>query len=74
MKETIRRALRTFVQAAAGYVAAHAAVTMTGAGERSESLRGALLMLITAAVACGISAAMNLPSSCRGRITITGSH
>ena len=61
MKEMIRRAMRTFIQAAAGYVAAHAAVTMTGVADRSESLRGALLMLITAAVACGISAVMNLP-------------
>ncbi|MBR0303506.1 MAG: hypothetical protein IJQ80_06620 [Clostridia bacterium] len=61
MKEMIRRAGRTFIQAAAGYVAAHAAVTMTGVAGSSESLRGALLMLITAAVACGISAVMNLP-------------
>lgn len=58
--ETLRRALRTFVQAAAGYVAAHAALLLAG-GNAGESLRGALTMIITASVASGLAAVMNLP-------------
>lgn len=62
MKETIRRALRTFFQAAAGYVAAHVTVTASGLASGHKTIKGALIALFTAAFACGIAAVMNLPA------------
>ena len=67
MKETLRRALRTFLQAAAGYVAAHAALAASGVAKGDETRRGALLMMLTASVACGIAAVMNLPQRSCGK-------
>jgi len=61
MKETLRRALRTFVQAAVGYVVAHAAITAGGVADGSESLKSAIITLVAASVACGLAAVMNLP-------------
>ena len=61
MKETLRRAVRTFLQAAAGYVAAHAVVAAGGIAEGRESLRSVFITLFAASVACGIAAVMNLP-------------
>ena len=63
MKETLRRAVRTFFQAAAGYVAAHLAVGAAGFAKGDETLRGAVIMLAASAVACGLAAVMNLPQS-----------
>lgn len=59
MKEVIKRVLRTFVQAAAGFVAANCIGYLSG----MEGTAGdnALLALITAAVASGICAVMNVP-------------
>ena len=61
MKEMIKRAARTFCQAAAGYVAANIAAAVMGAGENTGALKTALLALVSAAVAAGIAAVMNLP-------------
>ncbi len=61
MKETARRAIRTFFQSAAGYAVAHIAVTATGIAEGQTSLKVALVALITSALAAGIAAVMNLP-------------
>lgn len=57
-KETIRRALRTFCQAAIGYIAANIAlIEWDDAGLAKKGV----IALITAAVACGLAALMNLP-------------
>lgn len=61
MKEMLKRALRTFVQAALGYLCANLAVSVSGVSSGNESLRSVLITLFTAAVACGLSAVMNLP-------------
>ena len=57
-KETLVRALRTFAQAVIGYIVANIALIQwddTGAVKKS------VMALITAAVACGLAALMNLP-------------
>lgn len=57
-KETWRRALRTFIQAAAAYIAANLfVVDFTAEG---EVLTSALIGLAVSALAAGLSAAMNL--------------
>lgn len=61
MKEMLKRALRTFVQAALGYLCANLAVSVSGVCSGNESLRSVLITLFTAAVACGLSAVMNIP-------------
>ena len=55
------RAVRTFFQAAIGYIAANLAMGLTGAVEGAVSLKSALTALIAAAVSCGLAAVMNLP-------------
>ena len=59
-KETIKRAARTFVQAAVGYVAAN--LMLIEWADESTVKKG-VITLITAAVACGLAALMNLPKS-----------
>lgn len=66
-KETIRRAARTFFQAAVGYIAANLVMMVTGAGNDSEALKSTLITLITAAVACGLAAVMNMPQKEDGK-------
>lgn len=59
-KETIKRAARTFVQAAIGYIAANLMlIQWTDEG----AVKKGVITLITAAVACGLAALMNLPKS-----------
>ena len=60
MKNMIRRAVRTFIQTAAGYITANAALTVAGMGDKDAfwQVMGALL---TSAVAAGLAAVMNLP-------------
>ncbi len=59
MREVIKRAARTFLQAAAGFIAANCIGYLSGMeGTASDN---ALLALITAAVASGICAVMNVP-------------
>lgn len=62
MKEMLIRALRTFGQAAVGYIAANIVIVTTDAGADSGAMKTALVTLITAAVAAGIAAVMNLPA------------
>ncbi|MBE6848086.1 MAG: hypothetical protein E7503_08190 [Ruminococcus sp.] len=52
-KEPVRRGLRTFIQAAAGYVVVNAATL-------DFSARDAVIGFFVAAIAAGISAAMNM--------------
>lgn len=61
MKETLKRAARTFLQAAAGYIAANLVISVTGAGSDGNALKNALVTLVAAALAAGLAAVMNLP-------------
>lgn len=61
MKNTIKRAARTFFQAAVGYLTANLTVGISGM-DAGESVKGVIITLITAAVASGLAAVMNLPS------------
>lgn len=55
--ECIRRAVRTFLQAALGYAAAN----LAGLCESGGVTKSALAALSAAAVAAGLAALMNLP-------------
>ena len=57
MRETLRRALRTFLQAALGYAAA--SLVSNAAGIVKD--RDLAVALIASSVACGLAAVMNLP-------------
>lgn len=60
MKEWLYRALRTFAQAATGYLAANLLATVTDLDLSDRTvLANALLGLFAAAVAAGLSAVMN---------------
>lgn len=54
-REPVKRALRTFMQAAAGYIAANIAVAVTDM-ENNNAIKA----LFAAAVAAGIAAVMNM--------------
>lgn len=56
MKEWIRRALRTFFQAAVGY----AAVAIPAIDFDGDGLRAALIGLGVSAISAGLAAAMNI--------------
>ena len=62
MKETLRRAVRTFFQAAAGYIAANLALAASGIANGSETLKSAVVTFAAAAFASGLAAVMNLPA------------
>lgn len=57
-KNTIRRALRTFIQTALGYVAVNCAVIDFSA--EKQVLKSAVVGLCVSAASAGISAVMNL--------------
>ena len=62
-KNTLIRALRTFAQAAVGYIVANLAlIEWTDEGTAKKGV----IALITAAVACGLAALMNLPKKDEG--------
>ena len=71
MKETVRRALRTFFQAAAGYVAANLAASAAGIVKGGHAAGDVLVTFVASAVACGIAAVMNLPKKGNGGNTET---
>lgn len=52
-REPVKRAIRTFVQAAAGYIAVNV-------GAETFNTRSAILGFMAATVAAGMAAAMNL--------------
>ncbi len=58
VKEMLIRALRTFGQAAIGYLAANLCLIKWDDG---GAWKTTALTVITAAVACGLAALMNLP-------------
>ena len=57
-KETAKRALRTFIQAAIAYIAVN--LTMIDFNEAKEMIKSAVIELIVSAVAAGIAAVMKL--------------
>ena len=57
-KETLHRALRTFLQAALAYIAVNLAAVDFASGK--EAIRSALIGLAVCSVAAGLAAAMNL--------------
>lgn len=57
-KETIRRAIRTFAQAAVGYIVANLALIKW---DDPGALKTTVTAVITTAVAAGLAAVMNLP-------------
>ena len=59
IKEMIMRAARTFFQAAAGYAAAN--VALINWNDQS-AMKKTVVALFASAVACGISAIMNIPT------------
>ncbi len=60
MKETLRRAARTFIQAAIGYVVVTVPTVITADMEFS-ALKATLFGLGISAVSAGLAAVMNLP-------------
>lgn len=60
MKELLLRALRTFIQAAAGYVTANCVVYLSGGEMSGGAFKNALYALVCAAVASGLCAVMNM--------------
>lgn len=61
MREWLRRALRTFVQAIVGYVAANLVCVIAGVEiSDGNALKTAIIGLATSAIAAGIAAVMNL--------------
>ena len=59
MRETLRRALRTFFQAALGYACANLAASAAGMAKDGD----VLVAFIASALAAGLAAVMNLPKS-----------
>ena len=59
-KQTAYRAARTFFQAAAGYLAANAALI---SWDDATALKKTVAGILAAAIACGIAALMNLPKN-----------
>jgi hypothetical protein len=61
MKEWLRRALRTFVQAITGYIAANLVCTVAGIEiSDGNELKVAIIGLIGSAIAAGVAAVMNI--------------
>ncbi len=62
MREMIRRTLRTFIQAAVGYIGANIVYALTE-DKTPEMLKTTLYGLLIAAIAAGIAAVMNMPEA-----------
>lgn len=61
MKETIKRALRTFVQAAVGYIATNFVMYAGSDFSDMSVVKTVLVGLGVSAIAAGLAAVMNLP-------------
>lgn len=59
--ECIKRALRTFIEAAAAYLAAHIVLAVSTGGEDLSVMRTALMGLAVSSVAAGLAAVLNMP-------------
>lgn len=63
MKEMLRRTVRTFIQAAAGYVATNLIYIVSQNAYDIDYLKTALLGLGVSSLAAGLAAIMNLPGT-----------
>lgn len=63
MKETIRRALRTFIQAAVGYIATNLVCIVSSDAQNFDYIKTALGGLCVSAIAAGLAAIMNMPKN-----------
>ena len=62
MKETIRRAFRTFLQTAIGYIVANIAILSDPETlQNTDILKTTIIGLIISAISAGLAAVMNLP-------------
>ena len=62
MKETIRRAFRTFVQTAIGYIVTNIAILSDPETlQNTDILKTTIIGLIISAISAGLAAVMNLP-------------
>ena len=62
MKETIRRALRTFVQTAIGYIVTNIAILSDPVTlQNTDIFKTTIIGLIISAISAGLAAVMNLP-------------
>lgn len=61
LKSCLRRALRTFVQAAAGYASVNIVYAVSSSAQNFNALKSALTGVVISAAAAGFSAIMNLP-------------
>lgn len=61
MKETLKRALRTFVQAAVGYFATNIALYVGTDFSDMSVVKTVLVGLGVSSIAAGLAAVMNLP-------------
>lgn len=64
--ECIKRALRTFIEAAAAYLAAHIVLAVSTGGEDLSVMRTALMGLAVSSVAAGLAAVLNMPKKAAG--------
>ena len=69
-KETCKRAGRTFLQTATGYILVNVAVVDFSAGK--EVAKSAICGLIVSAIAAGVAAVMNLNKNTESEDTING--
>ncbi len=61
MKEMIMRTVRTFFEAAIGYIAANIAVAFVDGNTGTSVAKTALVGLLVSSVAAGIAAVLNMP-------------
>ena len=62
MKETIRRAFRTFAQTAIGYIVTNIAILSDPETlQNTDILKTTIIGLIISAISAGLAAVMNLP-------------
>ncbi len=60
MKETVWRALRTFLQAFTGFVVVNLSASLSGVTD-SEMFMETAMALVASAIAAGLAAVMNMP-------------
>ena len=61
MKEMMIRSLRTFFEAALGYIAANLAVALADGTDDINIMKTALTGVLVSSVAAGIAAVLNMP-------------
>ena len=71
LKEALKKAFRTFIQAAIGFIVANLAVTNTSIAEKGGYMKYTVPTLICSAVAFGLSAVMNMPKKGKMKCKIT---